>query len=130
MAQPNTLNHTAIIKAIQPLQKLYKPPSHPKESHFSTHSIPSTVFHTASNKHINLQYKALAQQTSVKMKFTFALISLLAGIAMATPAAVRSDQTNTLETRGFDCKKCRCSSAEACTVSSTQPIPSAILRIA
>ncbi|KAK4215215.1 hypothetical protein QBC37DRAFT_372168 [Rhypophila decipiens] len=49
------------------------------------------------------------------MKFTIAIISLLAGIAIATPAAAPAAEANVLDARGFDCRKCGCSSAEACT---------------
>ncbi len=46
------------------------------------------------------------------MKFTIALLSLLAAVAVASPANVDSP----LEAR-IDCSKCGCSSAESCTVS-------------
>lgn len=52
------------------------------------------------------------------MKFTVAIISLLAAVAMASPANVN----NPLEVR-FDCAKCGCSSVDACTVSSSVVLP-------
>lgn len=45
------------------------------------------------------------------MKITIALITFLAGFAMANPAVVGN-----LETRD-ECSTCGCSSAESCTVS-------------
>ncbi|KAB5580264.1 hypothetical protein GE09DRAFT_1212717 [Coniochaeta sp. 2T2.1] len=45
------------------------------------------------------------------MKFTIAILSLLAAVAIASPAAVNN---NPLEAR-IDCSHCGCSSAESCT---------------
>ena len=47
------------------------------------------------------------------MKFAVAILSLLAAVAIASPAAVNN---NPLEAR-VDCNHCGCSSAESCTVS-------------
>ncbi|KAI1846311.1 hypothetical protein JX266_007516 [Neoarthrinium moseri] len=44
------------------------------------------------------------------MKFSITVLTLLAGFAMASPAALGGD----LEAR-VDCKHCGCSSAESCT---------------
>ncbi|KAM7197757.1 hypothetical protein V8F20_006430 [Naviculisporaceae sp. PSN 640] len=52
------------------------------------------------------------------MKFAITIITLLAGIAMATPAAMPVEgKAEALDVRGsaVDCKKCGCSSAESCT---------------
>lgn len=49
------------------------------------------------------------------MKFSIAFLSLLAAVAMAAPN-VAPDNGALLDSRGVDCKKCRCSSRESCTV--------------
>ncbi|KAL8376881.1 hypothetical protein RB595_007828 [Gaeumannomyces hyphopodioides] len=49
------------------------------------------------------------------MKFSIAILSVLATIAMAAPNVSPSLNGALLDSRGVDCKKCRCSSAESCT---------------
>lgn len=61
------------------------------------------------------------KQPEVNMKVTIAFLSLLAAVAMASPANVN----NPLEAR-FDCNTCGCSSTDACTVSCPAVLPLAL----
>ncbi|KAH8894646.1 hypothetical protein GQ53DRAFT_821010 [Thozetella sp. PMI_491] len=57
------------------------------------------------------------------MQFSLALVTLLAGWAVASPAAV-----NNLDAR-VDCSTCRCSSVESCTFDVMLPVNGEVIAV-
>lgn len=55
------------------------------------------------------------------MNFSVALLSVLAGLALASPGARNANDAGPLAAR-VDCSTCGCSSAESCTVTAPPPL--------